>query len=60
MASKAGLGFAVGEIPFVLVELQLDKVDAWSDGSGTLKVEVHYKIRSTLSEQQVSLEFSGK
>ena len=35
------------------------KVDAWPDAGGTLQVQVHYKIKSTLTEQEVSLLLTG-
>jgi phage baseplate assembly protein W len=35
--------------------IEVVKVEAWPDPGGTVKVQVHYKIRSTLSEQELSL-----
>lgn len=35
--------------------VEVTKVDAWPDPGGTVRVQVHYKIRSTLSEQELSL-----
>lgn len=39
--------------------IELTRVDSWSDARGRIRVEVHYKIRSTLSEQEMSLVLSG-
>ncbi len=35
--------------------IEVTKVDAWPDPGGTVRVQVHYKIRSTLTEQEISL-----
>ena len=35
--------------------IEVTKVDSWPEPSGTVRVQVHYKIRSTLSEQELSL-----
>ncbi len=35
--------------------IEVSSVDAWPDASGTIRVQVHYKIRSTLSEQDLNL-----
>ena len=35
--------------------IEVSKVDAWADQTGTMRVQVNYTIRSTLSEQDISL-----
>ena len=35
--------------------IEVQKVDAWPDPGGTIRVQVNYKIRSTLTEQELSL-----
>ena len=35
--------------------IEIEKVDAWPDAGGQIKVQVHYKIRSTMSEQEMLL-----
>jgi phage baseplate assembly protein W len=35
--------------------IEVGKVESWPEPSGTIRVQVHYKIRSTLSEQELSL-----
>lgn len=35
--------------------IEVSRVDAWPDPGGTVRVQVHYKIRSTLTEQELSL-----
>lgn len=35
--------------------IEVTKVDSWPDPGGQVRVQVHYKIRSTLSEQELSL-----
>ena len=39
--------------------IEVTKVDAWPDGAGSIRLTVHYKIKSTLTEQELSLAFSG-
>lgn len=35
--------------------IEVAKVDSWPEPSGSIRVQVHYKIRSTMSEQELSL-----
>lgn len=35
--------------------VEVTKVESWPEPNGTIRVQVHYKIRSTLSEQELSL-----
>ena len=35
--------------------IEVTSVDAWPDAAGQIKVNVEYKIRSTLSEQELAL-----
>ena len=39
--------------------IEVTRVDAWPDGAGTLRLAVHYRIKSTLADQELSLVFSG-
>jgi phage baseplate assembly protein W len=39
--------------------IEVNKVDAWADDGGTMRVQVNYTIRSTLSEQELSLLLSS-
>ena len=39
--------------------IEVTKVDAWPDGAGTIRIAVHYRIRSTQTEQELQLSFSG-
>jgi phage baseplate assembly protein W len=39
--------------------IEVTKVDAWPSGAGTIRLMVHYRIRSTLTEQELTLAFSG-
>lgn len=39
--------------------VEVTKVDSWPDASGTIKVHVHYKIKSTLQEQELNMLLSG-
>jgi phage baseplate assembly protein W len=39
--------------------IQVTKVDAWPDSVGTVKVMVHYRIKSTDELQEVALMLSG-
>lgn len=39
--------------------IEVMQVDAWPDSNGAMQVQVHYKIRSTLSEQEVTLLLAG-
>ena len=35
------------------------KVDAWPDAGGQLQVQVHYRIKSTMTEQELALLLTG-
>lgn len=39
--------------------IDVQKVDAWPDEGGVLQVQVHYTIKSTLSEQELTLLLTG-
>lgn len=39
--------------------IEVTKVDSWPDASGTIRVQVHYKVKSTLQNQELSLMLSG-
>ena len=39
--------------------IEVTKVDSWPDDSGVIRIVVQYKIKSTLSEQELSYLFSG-
>ncbi|MEZ4318039.1 MAG: GPW/gp25 family protein [Myxococcota bacterium] len=39
--------------------IEVTKVDAWPDSQGAMQVQVHYKIRSTLTEQELTLLLTG-
>lgn len=39
--------------------IEVTKVDSWPDANGEIRVQVRYKIRSTLSEQELSVLLSS-
>ena len=39
--------------------IEVIDVEAWPDDGGTIRVQVNYRIRSTLSKQALSLMFTG-
>ncbi|HHO49733.1 MAG TPA: baseplate protein [Deltaproteobacteria bacterium] len=39
--------------------IEVTKVDAWPDDTGTLRVMVHYRIKSTKELQEISLLLTG-
>ena len=39
--------------------IEVIKVDAFPEDGGTIRVQVNYRIRSTLSNQELSLMFTG-
>jgi len=39
--------------------IEVTRVDAWPDGAGTIRLMVHYRIKSTLTEQELTLAFSA-
>ena len=39
--------------------IEVTRVDSWPDATGTIKVQVHYRIKSTLQDQELALMLSG-
>ena len=39
--------------------IEVTSVDAWPDAQGKLQIQVHYRIKSTLTEQELSLLLTG-
>ena len=39
--------------------IEVTQVQAWPDPQGAMQVQVHYKIRSTLSEEEMTLLLAG-
>ena len=39
--------------------IEVTKVEAWPDGAGSIRLTVHYRVKSTLTEEELSLAFSG-
>lgn len=39
--------------------IDVTKVDSWPDATGTVKVQVHYRIKSTLQDQEMNLMLAG-
>lgn len=39
--------------------VEVTKVDAFPDGTGTIRLTVHYRVKATLTEEELQLAFSG-
>ena len=39
--------------------IEVTKVEAWPDGAGSIRLMVHYTIRSTMTRHELALAFSG-
>jgi phage baseplate assembly protein W len=39
--------------------IEVTKVEAWPDAQGAMQVQVHYRVRSTLSEEELTLLLAG-
>lgn len=39
--------------------IEVTNVDAFPDGSGTIRLTVHYRVKSTMTEEELQLAFSG-
>ena len=61
--TQATAVMAAGYVKEALVRweprIDVTKVDAWPDDQGKLQVQVHYKIKSTMTEQELSLLLTG-
>jgi hypothetical protein len=39
--------------------IKVERVEAWPDPGGRVRVEVHYTVRSTQEQQQIALQLAG-
>ena len=39
--------------------IEVTNIDAFPDGSGTIRLTVHYRVKSTMTEEELQLAFSG-
>lgn len=39
--------------------IEVTKVDAFPDGAGRIRLTVHYRVKSTMTEEELQLAFAG-